>query len=336
MSTLDLPHGELISTDAASRLILSGRALRVAGDEAALRALPKGLWIGGTIPYFMAPEGGVCNRSDVYVAELPAFCGVPAIGCYDEKSINHIALDAPENGFSVVILPAFSAVHERFARDAPDFEGMFERPLVGWVSGLHLDDLNTHKPQVVMGPTGEFFDAKAVAMHVPLSDQYMASVEMVNLFQPGDGPVIQFDDSGFRMGQAFVDGKAVDLAEYIETNKVNTQLPLVADYCGAMINVSFQSVDRDASKVSFYAPVFSGVEYRLAAPITSYANELTRESEALASDGTVFCCNCILNYLYGELEGRKAGELYGPMTFGEIAYQLVNQTLVRLRITQNV
>ena len=334
MNPADIPGGQLVSTDAAARMILSGRALRIAGEESALRKLPKGLWIGGSIPYFMTTDGGLCCQERVYVAELPAFCGVPSIGSYDVDSISGIACDAPENGFSVLIVPAFTDVHERFARDAPEFEQMYERPLVGWVSGLHLDDLSDHKPVVVMGPTGEFFDDQAVAMHVPLSDQYMASVELVNLFQPGDGPVIQFDESGFGATQAFVDGQAVNLASYLQDNQIDTRLPLVADYCGAAINVSFQTVDHGSGNVTFYAPVFAGVEYRLAAPLDSYADALVQEAEALESAGTAFCCNCILNYLYGELEGRTAGHLNGPMTFGEIAYQLVNQTLVRLRVEQ--
>lgn len=334
MSAAEIPGGQLISTDAAARMILSGRALRIAGEESALRKLPKGLWIGGSIPYFMTSEGGMCCRERVYVAELPAFCGVPSIGSYDAEGIDQIAVDAPDNGFSVLIVPAFTEVHERFARNAPEFDRMYERPLVGWVSGLHLDDLNDHKPVVVMGPTGEFFQDQGVAMHVPLSDQYLASVELVNLFEEGDGPVIQFDESGFSASQAFVDGSPVNLASYIQEHKLDTRLPLVADYSGAAINVSFQAVDAENGSVTFYAPVFAGVEYRLAAPLESYADALVKEAEALDSSGTAFSCNCILNYLYGELEGRTAGHLNGPMTFGEIAYQLVNQTLVRLRVEQ--
>ncbi len=38
----------------------------------------------------------------------------------------------------------------------------------------------------------------------------------------------------------------------------------------------------------------------------------------------------MLNYVYGKLEGRHTGKLTGPITFGEIAYQLLNQTLVYL------
>jgi hypothetical protein len=41
-----------------------------------------------------------------------------------------------------------------------------------------------------------------------------------------------------------------------------------------------------------------------------------------------------LNYLYGKLEGRKTGDLTGPITFGEIAFQLLNQTLVYLEVTE--
>jgi hypothetical protein len=39
-----------------------------------------------------------------------------------------------------------------------------------------------------------------------------------------------------------------------------------------------------------------------------------------------------LNFLYGELEGKKTGTITGPMTFGEIAYQLLNQTMIFLEI----
>jgi hypothetical protein len=45
----------------------------------------------------------------------------------------------------------------------------------------------------------------------------------------------------------------------------------------------------------------------------------------------MFSCNCILNFLYGELEGKSIGTFTGPVTFGEIAYQLVNQTLVYVK-----
>lgn len=36
----------------------SGKSLFLAGDENLLKRLPKGNWIGGTIPYFMDRRGG--------------------------------------------------------------------------------------------------------------------------------------------------------------------------------------------------------------------------------------------------------------------------------------
>ena len=46
----------------------------------------------------------------------------------------------------------------------------------------------------------------------------------------------------------------------------------------------------------------------------------------------MFACNCVLNYLHGQLEGRRTGTVLGPMTFGEIAYQLLNQTMVYITV----
>lgn len=45
-----------------------------------------------------------------------------------------------------------------------------------------------------------------------------------------------------------------------------------------------------------------------------------------------FSCNCILNYVYAGLEGKRTGTILGPITFGEIAHQFLNQTIVRLYI----
>ncbi|MBF9025922.1 hypothetical protein HKCCD6035_10255 [Rhodobacterales bacterium HKCCD6035] len=48
--------------------------------------------------------------------------------------------------------------------------------------------------------------------------------------------------------------------------------------------------------------------------------------------GADYSCNCTLNYLYGEMEDKSVSGFTGPMTFGEIAYMLLNQTLVRLEL----
>ena len=100
---------------------------------------------------------------------------------------------------------------------------------------------------------------------------------------------------------------------------------------GAMVNVSFQSVDTEHDKVAFYAPVFPGVEYKVARPVGSYETEFCKHLNGKGPE-PLFTCNCILNYLYAHLEGKKTGSMVGPITFGEIAYMLLNQTLVYLTV----
>ena len=323
--------GQLMSIADASRVIEAGRGVSIAGDEAALRKLPKGLWIGGTIPYFMASEGGLCSRDMVFVNELPSASGEPGLCTYSSDTITGVCLDAPANGFTVLIVPAFSAIHQNFAHDAPEYDGMYMQPLVGWVAGAHLDDLASNTPKTVFGPTGEFLEDQAVAMHVSLPAEKSASIEIVNLFSPGGGPTLKFKDSGFVVRDVEVDGQTTNFAHWLREMQIDTRLPLVADYCGAFINVSVQAVDVEQGEVKLYAPVFPELEYKVAGSIPPYAEAIKQAIPG--DDGEIaFCCNCILNYLYGELEGQKTGRMHGPMTFGEIAYQLVNQTMVYLRV----
>ncbi|WP_066686427.1 hypothetical protein [Caulobacter sp. CCH9-E1] len=98
-----------------------------------------------------------------------------------------------------------------------------------------------------------------------------------------------------------------------------------------MINVSIQSVDVEAGCVKLYAPGFTGVTYRFAEPIADYVSEFAGQVGEKAEQSTVFFCNCILNYAYANLEGKRTGDFVGPVTFGEIAYML-SQTLAYLTV----
>lgn len=42
--------------------------------------------------------------------------------------------------------------------------------------------------------------------------------------------------------------------------------------------------------------------------------------------------NCTLNFLFVELEGKAIGGVEDPVTFGEISYQFLNQTMVIVRL----
>ena len=315
----------------AADLIRAGKYLSIGGDEQALRQLPAGNWIGGTIPYFMANDGGKISLDQVFVHEIKGFSAPPIMRLYDADGLPQLCRNAPENGFTILIIPAFSECHGSFAENAPNYEDMYMKPVVGWISGIHLDDLGKVSPKVVLGTTGEFSEQHAVAMDVPLPPNKFARVDIINLFRPGTGDTITFAETGFSVGACQINGKQANLADYLIGNSTDTRLPLVADYCGAMINVSIKGIDANARRVDFYAPVFPGLDYKIAAPVNDYLGSFQAALPKIDS-GISFSCNCILNFLYSGLEGKRTANVTGPMTFGEIGYQLLNQTLVYLTI----
>lgn len=325
------PQNGLLTITEASALIESGHFMSIAGDETALRQLPPGHWIGGTIPYFIGSEGGITTKDRVYVQLIECFAQPPRLSLRATDELPAICHEAPDNGYTLLIIPAFSEAHRLFAENAPNYEEMYMKPLVGWIAGVHLAELGTRKPLVVLGETLEFSDDKAAVIDVALPDHRYAQVEIVNPFRAAPTPAIRFPMSGFSAGACEIDGQARNFAEYLVSHQIDSRLPLVADYCGALINVSIRHIDLENGQVDFYAPVFAGTEYRMASPLTDYVRTF-----AAALPGGLgqpeFACNCVLNFLYSELEGKQAGAIGGPMTFGEIGYQLLNQTMALLTI----
>lgn len=322
------PSGSLVSLENASAAILAGKCLSIAGDEQLLRKLPAGQWIGGTIPYFMGQEGGKTTKDELFMTEMPCFEKEADIVFYSQEELHHICKNAPENGYTLLVLPAFSDVHIHYAKEAQNFADMFMKPIVGWVSGFHLGDSGVGA-KVINGRTLQMEDKRALAMHVTLPAEKMARVELVNLFEQGDGDAIRMSNTGFTATDCTVNGTPMLFSEYVTKNNIDVRLPLVADYSGAAINVCIKEVRENEQAVDFYGPLFTDKDYRFAAPIVDYVAQFKNAvpSEAFKAS---FACNCVLNYLYLELEGKKVSDVHGPVTFGEIAYQLVNQTMVYL------
>ena len=313
-------------------MISAGDYLLISGDEDVLQGLPAGNWIAGTIPYFMSESGGKVDRDNLYVSKLSGFNGnLPRLTLYDTSNISRIAEESPEHGFTFLILPAHSDVHMSYAEGAPEFPNMFYSPIMGWIAGSHLDDLGKRKPKTGFGSAGGMLsETHAAAMHVPLPASQVANINIINLFSQGSGAAIRFPASGFSASACVIDGVERNLAEYIAENKIDTKMPLVADYSGIPVNVSIQDVTNDS--VKFYAPVFSDRDYRFANPVLDYVGEFEKALQDTQAGKNLYSCNCILNYLYSELDGKKTGNLTGPFTFGEVAYQLVNQTMVYLTL----
>ncbi len=321
----------LMTPDQAAELIKAGRTLSIAGDRNLLLQLPKGNWIGGTTPYFVASQGGLCSRDCVYVQCLHG--SEASIRNYDGDHLPHVLEDAPEQGYSIIILPAGSRVLEDYARYAPTYFDMFIKPIAGWVSGVHVDELGQVSAAVVDGCTGDLFTDRAVVLHVQLPEHEAVTVHTINLFEAGDGPELEFAATGFSAEDCLVDGQPGNLADTLRMSGIDSRWPLVADYCGALVNVSIQEVDQQARAVRFYAPVFEGVRYRFAKPVANYPEAFLAAMPGDPGE-VLFSCNCILNYLHSNLEGQRTAQLTGPITFGEVAYQLLNQTAVYLTLEQ--
>jgi hypothetical protein len=322
----------LITVEQAKELIASSDYFSFAGSESQLDQLPAGNWIGGTIPYFMTDMGGVVSQDKIFVTSLSDL-GTVSIASFTANELGGICANAPDNGFALTIIPAGSQSHQSFAADAANFEGAFIRPTIGWVSGVHLSQIGQVTPKVYDGGGPWKYEDKAVVAYVSLPEEKLASVEIVNLFEPDDGDVLRFPRTSFEVDECEVNGEKTNFAEYVRHRGLSHgQLPLVGDFAGAYINVSLQQVGSTGDQTQLFAPVFPGVDYRFAKPVADYAAAFRSKLAGQHTGDQAMSCNCILNFVFGELEGKAIGGLQGPVTFGEIAYQLLNQTMVVLRI----
>jgi hypothetical protein len=199
------------------------------------------------------------------------------------------------------------------------------------VSGHDVNN-KLQTPLVFNGQTGEVLSDQAVVIHAELDPTHEAQVNIINIFDETGQDVMTFPESGFEAKIATINGKEVDFVDYLTKNNVDIKWPLVADYNGENINVSFRDIDKSSNQVQFYAPVFKGIAYRLASPIHNYEEKFLKSISAKNIQSTGFSCNCVLNFFHANLEGKKMGHESFAMTFGEIAFLLLNQTYVYLTI----
>ena len=322
---------KLQSVEEVTKLIEAGRVLSLAGDERALSQLPKGQWIAGTTPYFMGDQKGEVRQDVVYVDDLTDVITGHRIEIYSDNTIPTITRDRFDNGFTILVIPAFSDIHVDYALHAADYDGIYDSPMAGWVSGINLD--SDDKPQVYHGMYGKAYADQAVALHVEMPADVMPQLEIINIHHPDENsPVIEFDVDSFEVSNCTIDGKPANFAEYVTENNIDTKSPLTSDYSGAIINSCIKEVNVDDGKVHFYAPIFKGRKYKFALPLANYAEEFAYSLPQSKGD-QAFSCNCVLNFLYGELEGKQAG-YPGPITFGEIGYQLLNQTMTYINLVE--
>ncbi len=321
----------MFTFDEVVKKIGENKRLILAGDEKLLSKLPAGNWMGGTIPYFMGDEGGMFSKEKISVTELPEYVENFDVKVYDKETIKNVYNDAPENGFSLMLIPKYDDLLLDFAINVPMYENFAMKPLLGWVTGMSLEDENHDKPKVYLSNTG--YTDKAIVLHAVLPKNKVAEIGLINIFEQGNGDEIEFFDNGFSAKEVLVNGIKTGFGEYMEKNNIDPRFLFVADYMGVMINIGI--VEKKYTKgdtVEFFAPVFKGIKYKYCKPMVSYVDQFLPMMPTDKADDIVFSCNCLKNYLHGGLVGKKTGGIKGPVTFGEIVYQLVNQTLVYLTI----
>ncbi len=319
-----------VNLEQAIQLIEEGKILHIAADESLLAQLPKGKWIAGTTPYFITEQGGITSKDKLFVDEISCAIDYKTV-VYNKDNIFDITKDAYPNGITFLIMPFASDVAVFYAKEAPYSDDLLMNPTIGWISGF---DLSTDsRAKVYDGISGASYWDKAVALHICLPDDEIASLGIINIFNIDENDTkIEFMEDSLSVTKCLVNGKEVIFSDYILENNIDTKLPLIADYNSVLVNVSIKSVSKENSTVDFYAPVFAGKEYHFARPISDYAESFHERLQEFHDFKPIFSCNCVLNYLYGKLDNKATPPFAGPVTFGEIAYILLNQTLVYAEI----
>ena len=319
----------LLTFEEVKKKIEDGLLLHISGTEELIRQLPKGNWIGGSTEYFMSHEGGKVSGEHLFVTQFDN--SNFKVNTYDTTNIERVAEDTFDHGFSILIMPYESPVHAVYAEHASSYKDMFLKNVVGWISGMNLGNPN-QTPIVVNGTTGEVLTDKAVSLSLEFPEDKVVSVNIINIFSEDENlPIIKFNKSGYEAKTCLVDGKETLLADYIKEVGFNIQNPIIGDYSGAKINTAINRIEDDG-QVLFAAPVFEDIDYRLSTHVTDYPKTFTEHFKGIDETKIAFSVNCLFNFLYGQLEGKETGTFFGPVVFGEIAYQLVNQTLVYVRV----
>lgn len=321
----------MYSPEEVSNMIKQGKTLLLAGAKKVLKNLPKGNWIGGTNVYFMAENGGMQSDELILVSEIPSDVVEFSFKYYDLSTVKNVYKEGYENGFSIIIMPVFTKIHVDFAKASPQYEGFAMKPLAGWVSGTDLDK-SGETAKVFLGTEQSVSEDLAVVAHFKLPKEKFAEITIINIWSPGNGDEIEFLEAGFEVKDVKINGKITNFVDYLINNKIDTNLPIVADYNGVMMNISFKEVNLEKKTASFFSTTFKNVVYKFGSVEGDYIDEVMKHAPKDIETNYVFSCNCLANYVGHNLVGKKTGSITGPATFGEIAYQLLNRTMVNLEI----
>ncbi len=343
---------QLYSIDEVVQFIEEGRYLVISGGEDILSKLPKGNWIGGTSTYFMNVDHAVHTKNKVFVDDLTDIGINYDIRLYSNEDIKNIAVDAFDNGFTVVIIPNGSSVYNEFSLHSLSYDQIFNNPVVGFISGVLEDEVaerygignacdnNENKsdkvylPLVFDGRMPKMYGDYAVAIHVELPDNKMARAEVLNVETiDKKSPTITFPKTSFTQSDCLINGEKHNIADFLIEVGYQSNYNLVADYNGFIVSRDIKEINPLMKEVSFFSPVFDDEVYYLANRIDDYKELFDKNLLYYNKDNVPYSCICISYYMRGSLNNKKIN-MEGVFGFGEIAFHTLNRTLVFLEIDE--
>ncbi|MCR5453698.1 MAG: hypothetical protein K6F33_01765 [Bacteroidales bacterium] len=322
----------LYSKEKVIEFIKQGRIMHLCGSEAMLKDLPKGNWVAGMTPYFMDNVGKICENK-IYVDDFSFIAEACEMSILDETNIAEIATrNKYSNGFVFVILPIDSQVYYTFANHSLEYDKIYDNPVVGYVSSTRLEDYGKKQPKVAIGSEGVLYGDKAAVMYVKVSDRLRVRAEIMNFDTIDDStPALKFPKTGFQQRDCLIDGEQGKIANYLEAVKssIGHYPQLITSQNGALVNRDIKSVDVNTGESVFFSPAYESDVYYIVKPnndyLATFNRRLGRKTDVIA------CMSCTSYFLQGDFEYRHV-DFNGVYTFGEIAYQLLNKTIVTLEV----
>jgi len=327
---------DLFTLEEVIRKVENKEFLIVLGNDELLQQLPKGNWIGVSAYYFMTKERGLSTNEKLYVQNLSNYSESVTIKSYKEDQTQDILKDRIAGGFTYLLMAPLTKVAENYATEVLSDISLYSIPILGFIGGAKYEDVQSgHKSYCYNGITGQRSDEEAIAIHVKLKQSFSPRIEILNIFEPElEGPRFNFDQNSFAVTDCTVDGQKRNLYDYMLENDIGRAYPLISNHNGALLNCSIFQLDQENKTVYLASPTRKGKTYFLAKPFDDYMKAFQARFDTIDKSNIVISFNCYYNYFFGKLEGKKL-EIGGPITYGEIAYQLLNQTMVYLRIDKN-
>ncbi|MDE0472290.1 MAG: hypothetical protein OXH57_10155 [Ekhidna sp.] len=219
----------------------------------------------------------------------------------------------------------------RYSLVGRESKDVFKSPIIGWTSGVLLEKVGKKVLKVIDGNTGKFYDNQALIMHCDLPSNITPVLGIINIQEP-EGSYLEFGKGATEVKECIIDGKKQNIYDYFKSEGMGLDQPLINDVNGSSLNTSI--LDDEAKTAKFYVPVSPDYKYQISKPLSDYEEKFEKKYKTIKKQ-IHFRCNCILNYLFAKLEGEKTGDVTGFITFGEIAYLILNQTMAYLTLEKD-